>query len=421
MTLLGVALGLAGNFWRRVEQQRRAVSIIEGAGGRVSYNYEFGMGKKLEYQFQLDHPHDTSPWNVEVPASRKRLTAAGFVTDADVPPGPRFIRRLLGENVFANVEEVDFRSMGSPGEPPGPLDLHLFQELPELKLVTLSSSQINDELIGQLSQLRELRILRLLGNDEERATGNGLRTLKAAGNLEVLTLSGEWVTDDIVAATPELKKLRALHLYRTPNVTSASFAAVATLPNLQELTIHRAEKIDDRGSEHLAELRELRRLWLSATGCSDIAVAHVSKLPNLQCLSLAKSKITDVSMEHLKRSRSIQQLDLSDTSIGDIGLESIVQIPRLRVLILNGTRVTDSGMPIMVSNRRLQRLDIDDTTITDEGVIQLKALTDLRRLHIGPKITDDMSNELAKSLNGCEVVHTLEWVEAASAPQSSSQ
>src|SRR5438105_2837109 len=77
--VLGLFLGWLGNLLIRVRRQRQIVTQITNTGGRVSYGYEQSEG-----------------------------TLVGNVWQGAPPPGPKIIRALLGDDIYAYVVLVQF-------------------------------------------------------------------------------------------------------------------------------------------------------------------------------------------------------------------------------------------------------------------------------------------------------------------------
>jgi hypothetical protein len=94
-TALAVWLGIVVN---RAREQREAVKAIEAAGGSVYYNY---------------NSEELMPrWRYHVVVER---------------PGPAWLRRLIGDDYFQDVWQVDF------GSPSGLTHLELSKAIPHLQ------------------------------------------------------------------------------------------------------------------------------------------------------------------------------------------------------------------------------------------------------------------------------------------------
>jgi hypothetical protein len=86
MTAFAVWLGILAE---RARQQREAVKAIEALGGKVTYDFQI-IG--VPYNGNPDPPHTVN-----------RI----FRPDAD-PPGPIWLRRLIGDEFFQEVHAVSF-------------------------------------------------------------------------------------------------------------------------------------------------------------------------------------------------------------------------------------------------------------------------------------------------------------------------
>jgi hypothetical protein len=181
--LLLVLLVSLGMSWvavrmKRTRQQDEAVEEITKFGGWALYDYQNG-------QF-------------------------GDVRPTAEPPGPAWLRNLLGENFFATVVEVHFAS---------PLltdrGLEHLKGLSQLRWLDLPGTQVTDSGLEHLKGLKQLQILSL---NDTKVTDAGLQHLKGLPQLEWLDLDGTQVTDAGLEHLKGLTHLWRLTLHRT-NVT----------------------------------------------------------------------------------------------------------------------------------------------------------------------------------------------------------
>jgi hypothetical protein len=404
MTMLGIALGYAGNFWRRLHQQRQVVAKIQAAGGSVRYNYEFGKGTELDARLEFEF-EDFSSTSLETNSDglreRTRVTREGTFHDVETPAGPKLIRKWLGHDAFAYVEQVSFFRPGYQATEE--FDPQLLLQLPQLKSVCLDEGEVNDRSLRSVAQVPELREVVLLGGGESAVTRDGLASLHSAKHLQALSLSGAWINDDILAAVSDFKQLRSLGVMSSPHATSALFSHCQDMTDLRELTIRRAEKIDDEGTEYLQRLSNLRSLWLTQTSISDHTLAHVTGLTKLETLHLGQTNVGDPGMEYVASLPILKRLVLSNTLVTDAGLPSLSRLPALRYLSLGGTKITDAGMPAIARMTQLKHLYLWPTPVTDKGLIHLQSLKNLKQLWIGPHITKEAANELRKALPDCKI------------------
>jgi hypothetical protein len=121
---------------RTAERQGEATLAIENIGGRAEYAYLF----------------------------TSRLCPA--------PPGPPWLRRLLGDDFFANVVWVDFE-----GTRVTDADLQHLKRLPQLSRLDLDGTQVTDADLVHLEGLTTLHYVRL---DSTRVTRTGVLALRRA-------------------------------------------------------------------------------------------------------------------------------------------------------------------------------------------------------------------------------------------------
>ncbi|MBC8873845.1 MAG: hypothetical protein H8E44_30770 [Planctomycetes bacterium] len=136
---------------RQAERQRRAVEAIDKAGAWIRYDCQFdGSGKFMRRQ---------------------------------EPPGPAWLRKLLGKDFFADV---------------------IF--------VLASCTHVTD---AELQQLKVLTKLRMLNVNETQVTDDGVKHLKALTDLSSLGFYNTQLTDAGLEHLKGLTKLKRLGLQRT--------------------------------------------------------------------------------------------------------------------------------------------------------------------------------------------------------------
>jgi Leucine rich repeat/Leucine Rich repeat len=217
------------------------------------------------------------------------------------PPGPAWLRNLLGDDFFCEVVLVNF----SGGKVPeaGLVDL---KEFPQLWELNLNKSQVTDaelELVEALPQLHELWL------NETQISDLGM------GHLEALT-------------------------------------------QLQFLSLQNS-KVTDVGLEHLKGLHELQKLFLRNTQVTNVGLEHLKGLYQLQWLGLDGTQITDAGLEHLKGLYQLQSLNLNGTQITDSGLEHLKGLVQLQTLWLYNTHFTEGAIENLqhaLPNCRIQGL-----------------------------------------------------------------
>lgn len=402
LILLGImAIGLAylGNLRQRVLHQRRIVAKIEAAGGEVGYNYEYGLGDTLDYFITLDLDRHTDHRELKDGSVESTITTSRgeqFI-HVNTPPGPKFLRRFLGDDVFARVESVE------PSRTPT-YDPRILLELPDLKVLLLSGSIINDESLCIVAQIPQLRVLSLADVKPGSVTRQGLEQLAAAKNLESLGLSGDWITDELVTGIRPLRNLKTLYVGSAPHLSSGIFANVAEMPELCDLQIYRAPQLSDEGAENLARLGKLRVFIAAQTELSDATLIHLTKLPNVELLNVSHSQVSDAGMQQIATLSSLRILSASFTNISDASLPAVAQLPRLTQLRLNNTAITDAGAQTLASMTLLEQLELIDTEIGDEGALLLGSSREYERLTFGQHVS---KQTVKKIRSGWRLPHNL--------------
>jgi len=237
---------------QRAERQRAAVETIRSWGWRVDYDYA--------------------------------VDEDGVFTEA-APPGPAWLRELLVVGFLARPVVVGTWGRRKATD----ADLDQLKELPQLRKVFLSDSEITD---AGLDRLKELTQLKLVCLDGAKITDAGLQRL--AG----------------------LKQLEDLNAENT--------------------------RITGPGLDYLKGLTQLTALDLSYTKITDRGLEHLKGLPQLEVLSLYGTKITDAGLEHLKGLHQLRILGLFDTHVTDQGVMELHRaLPKCGITKPNGDTIPD--------------------------------------------------------------------------------
>ncbi len=195
----------------RARREREAAAALMKLGGYVLYDY------------QQDQSGNSLP-----------------VAD---PPGPGWLRNILGENFFATVV-----------------------------CVYLDSSAQRDSDLAPLKELTQLQRLELSGAD---VTDAGLEHLKGLTQLQRLVLTGTRVSDAGLEHLRRLTQLQLLNLAHT--------------------------QVTDAGLEHLKGLAQLKELNLSYTHVTDAGLEHLKGLTQLRALKLRETNVTDEGVKALQK------------------------------------------------------------------------------------------------------------------------
>ena len=189
VTLFCVLMAFLSALVYRVNKQREAVQWVQDHGGSVYYDFE---------------------WN------EKEL----WLASDRRPPGPDWLRELIGIDYFADVVFVCGLSRQIE-------DIRPLREFSKLQMLELLGTQVSD--LRPLRELTKLKVVRLKGNPI-----SDLEPLSKLPRLHFIDLEGAQVSD--LEPLREMTQLRKLDL-RYTQVTDLS-----PLTEMKNVTIYLDEK-----------------------------------------------------------------------------------------------------------------------------------------------------------------------------------
>ncbi len=268
--ILAVFLG-----WRvnKARQQARAVAAVKSHGGWVHYDYEFVSGK---------------------------------LTPGSEPWAPRWLRSILGDEFFQEIEQVSLVYDDSTGT-----------RYENKNFATC------DDLFAQLASQPGIKTLLLHAT---QATDEGLKHIGKLTGLESLYFwDATSITDAGVAHLAGLKNLKKVHISGS-KITDESLILLSSLPMIEELSLQEGH-FSDKGFLRLKGQNTLKQL---ATGrgtfeVTDAGLVHFTEFKNLALVDLQNSKVTAHGLEQLKGMPSLKTVWLSGTPITDKDLEPFRQ------------------------------------------------------------------------------------------------
>jgi len=215
------------------------------------------------------------------------------------------------------------------GRPFPPKCLKLLGALSRFEAFSMDGFLMPDTTFGDREMVSILRIssLRSFSLDTNAAvTDNGIRCLCNARRLEYLMLAKCLRVEGAgLASLADLHELRTLYL-RQMRATDTLAVALQNKPMLEHLT--------------LAEM-----------DVSPETFAMIPSLPRLQRLSLVSSRFDGDALAALLTAPMINELDLRFTDVTDAELKLLLGVKELRLLLLNGTCVSGSGVDSFATAR----------------------------------------------------------------------
>jgi hypothetical protein len=218
VTLLCVWLGVIAN---RANQQRRAVERL------TSHNGD-GAWWSLSYDYQTDEHGSTAlPVNAPRPS----------------PPGPKWLRELIGIDYFVTFVGADMYVKSA-----GDDSIAALEDFPQLCSLDVHGPGVTDSVFARLSKLTQLRYLCLYDNS---ITESGWESVGRFIHLKRLVLGGS-------------------------NVTDSALERIAALDDLDELRMVDCP-ITDVEIQHIKKLRRLKFLDIRGTGVTDAGVEDLKR------------------------------------------------------------------------------------------------------------------------------------------------
>jgi len=266
------------------------------------------------------------------------LFAAEFITDAAIAflRGHRQLKTL-------NLRGTDVTDTS----------LAYIAELTNLRSLDISFTQITDVGLEYLASLAQLEELNLGGN---KISGVGLHVLKLLPKLRKLSFYGiqrrnaGWcwapvLTDLELETISRLTALEDLNLGFGVGLGTPRPNDLGPADGEAECRIAGGTRITDFGLAKLTTLERLKHLDLSGAAITANGLKTLASLRNLQRLSLWNVKgIDDSAASSLAALGNLTSLDLSNTAVGDDTLARLAKLSSLQRLYVSETKVTAQGL-----------------------------------------------------------------------------
>ncbi len=156
-----------------------------------------------------------------------------------------------------------------------------------LVIVSLPENQLSNHGLAVLQKLPNLKLLSISGSSID---DDGLVHLRHATNLEAgLVLNGPF-TDKALQHLQGMDKLRLLDLTQN-RITDDGLKTVAALPALETLILN-GTPITNEGIANLVQMKGLQELYLMDCNIDDGAVPHLKQLTSLKTLAITNTRIS---------------------------------------------------------------------------------------------------------------------------------
>ena len=145
--------------------------------------------------------------------------------------------------------------------------------------------------------------------------------------------------------------------------------------------------------------KEQNQLEVSAVNAPSFNDAKAAELPKLSnqivWLKLGNTQISDVALAQIAKLKNLQKLHLEQTNITDAGLKQLKGLDNMEYLNLYGTAITDAGLANLTSLKNLKTVYLWQTKVTDQGIANLKKA--MPKLEVIGGITEQQVAEFAKT------------------------
>ncbi len=312
----------------------------------------------------------------------------------------RQLTGLVLSNVGPDVTDADFAPLADHAElellqiaeAPNLSDA-LFQhlrKLQRLELLRLDAAAITDEGLAALPQLERLETLEL------RATASQGGILRRFAKSPLRKFSCNHFTDEGAQLLAQFPELQDVQIAGSP-ITGRGLRVIAQLPRVNRLNLSDCKALTDSDIAVVGDLYELTSLSLDGTAAGDEAAAGIARLNYLRDLHIGSVHLSDAGLRKLCTLVSLHNLTLADEAenVTDAGLVDLWRLANLRGLYIAAPNISGSGLATLPELPYLERLDLNGMGLADVALKHAAASATLRNMFIGswerggpPNLTD---------------------------------
>lgn len=260
-------------------------------------------------------------------------------------------------------QTLDPNSLTLPARATG-ADFVRHGDLSRLESLVAHDSDLNDDVLAQLTRCRRLKRLQLNGAP---ITDAGLIHLSQLTALEELNLTGTQVTD---AGLTHLRALTRLKRFAFNGTMMTLSGVVRLFVNEQGREL--GDALGAMGLARFDQHGHVIAINVAATTFGDEEMQYIGQLPALRELHLAATAITDAGMVHVRKLPQLEELYLAKCAVTDAGVAHVAGLSRLRALNIYGTQITSAGLEHLMGLEELRHLLITDLKLKPAVVDKLK-------------------------------------------------
>jgi Leucine-rich repeat (LRR) protein len=261
--------------------------------------------------------------------------------------------------------------------------------LSSLKALYLRDHNLSNTGLAHLAQITSLEELELSGG---RINDAALSHLTKLPSLEYLLLTGENFTDNGMVHLKNVPSLRTLHFGHMTQLTDKALVHLCQIPNLERLNLHWNENITDSGVAHLAKLSSLKMLDVGHARVTNEGSGYLSGIRSLEYLDINARRLNDTGLQHLSELNNLKYLKVSRPHYGNPNMDkdyytdksvmSLSKLNQLEELTVGSVGLTDKSMPYIAKLKNLRSLNLFGCSITNRGLAELRTLKSLKKLSV---------------------------------------
>ena len=217
--------------------------------------------------------------------------------------------------------------------------------------------------------------------------------------ITTLDLSRSGVSDDGMKTLTAFPQLTELNIAET-RISNIGLASVAEAKSLRTLTLVNLVGVDDSGIKHLATLKDLESVTISACPVSDAAFTTLAELEGLQVINVSACPNVYgrgfVLLTSKNAFRNLRELHVSGSKFGNYGLDQLNKLPKLEVLRASRCELVGPTIAGLAGCDELKVLDLSGNALFDDNMKVVSRLKNLEELRLGqiPNLTDECLNSL---------------------------
>lgn len=244
----------------------------------------------------------------------------------------------------------------------------------------MSGSQMSDRGTTYLKAFPNLEELKI---DATGVTAAGLPEIGKLQNLKHLSMAGARVNESGMDGIKELSNLEYLNISHTA-ASDLSFQYLLDMKKLETLIITDMQHLQGQGLAELGRLgvlSNIRELHASNSPIGNYGLKALQKMPHLEILVLNNAAVNDVHMPIIGSRKELIRLSLERNSIGSDSLKHLSKLKNLEYLSLAGINtVQDEAFNHIKNLKSLKFLNVSGTGVSSKAasILQERFLPDTK-------------------------------------------